>query len=648
MSEATQTAAVDNSSLALNKGKKYQIALFPFNNAATNCYLALMSFIAYYGGYYLFGGFVGAIITSAAMAALTIALSTVIMLMRIFDGITDPIVGAMMDKTNGRLGKFRPYMIIGNITLAVSVLVMFFAIRPVSVEWLRWMLFIIAYIVYVLGYTCQCACTKAGQNCITNDPHQRSQFIVWNMIGMIGSIVLVNLIGGGLLPMFIEPINAAEKLGAQYNPEFYNILVPIVIVISAIYTVLALIAIWKKDRPDFWGVDAKEPPAKLKDYVKLLKENSQIRWLVVSSGMNKLASTIATSAAVAILLYEIMMTSYNGLFVPIYALSFVFMGVFFFLGARTAGAKGQKRAIVQYTVIALLFYIGLIIMLSIWDPENINAQLSLIRWIEQPDGSEKMVFTTNFYTLMWIVLYGCGYGAYNCCAEMCIPMVADCTDYEMYRSGKYVPGIMGTLFSLIDKLVSSLATVLISAFTIGLIPGLNGTLPSTGIIKELAKEGLTFDYTGVQLSAIICICILPMASWVITLFCMYFYKLTGPKLKEIQAVNAVRKAAIAGGMLKEEALATWVTIDQVPADFIPAPRVRRDKKTGEVLPPPKENILDKLYKKTWGRKEVLPNEPSVNAIQIPEEYAGGKEKIMKAAAEANESMFKKKTDHAGE
>ena len=34
-------------------------------------------------------------------------------------------------------------------------------------------------------------------------------------------------------------------------------------------------------------------------------------------------------------------------------------------------------------------------------------------------------------------------------------MVADCTDYETYRSGNYVPGIMGTIFSLVDKVISS-------------------------------------------------------------------------------------------------------------------------------------------------------------------------------------------------
>lgn len=685
--ENVMPAATDNSSLAVNKGKKYQVALFPFNNAATNCYFALMAFITYYGSYYLIGNFVAAVLITAGMGALTIGLSTLVMGMRIFDGITDPIIGALMDKTNGRLGKFRPYMIIGNAVMAVSIMAMFFLIRPIGAGWLRWALFIVFYAIYVLGYTCQCACTKAGQNCITNDPHQRSQFIIWNMIGMIGSIVLVNLIGQGLLPMLVEtipvfdangiPLDAngnmlmpvldalgnqlkdpngnllfqlldaagnpvflagepvyalQEVLGVQYNPAFYNILVPIVVVVSAGYTVLALIAIWKKDRPEFWGLDTQGEKAKMKDYLGLLKNNSQIRWLVLSAGMNKFASTIATSVGVGVLLYGIMMGAYNGLYIPLYALSFVFMGIFFILGAKTAGRKGQKRAVTQYTAIAILFYIVLIIMLSIWDPNNPQTKLSiLLLGNNAPNGS--FGISINFFTVIWIVMYGCGYGAYNCCSEMCIPMVADCTDYETYRSGNYVPGIMGTVFSFADKIVSSLSPLLTSVILVGMIPALNGKLPAVG--AQIA------DYTGVKAAAILSFCVLPMLAWIVTLICMWFYKLTGPKLREIQAVNAVRKAAMAGGMSKEEAMKTWVTIDQVPGEFVAAEKIRKDKKTGQILPPPKENIMDKIYKKLWGRREEKIKEPSVNAIPVPAQYAGGKEIIIQAAAAASEKLFGK-------
>ena len=139
--------------------------------------------------------------------------------------------------------------------------------------------------------------------------------------------------------------------------------------------------------------------------------------------------------------------------------------------------------------------------------------------------------------ILFIIFYGCGYGAFNCCDNLTIPMIADCTDYETYRSGNYVPGIMGTIFSLIDKIISSLQTLLLTLFIIYLVPSLNA----------LPAEGTPY-MEGMKLSCIICFCLLPMASWLITTLCMTRYSLSGKKLQEVHAVNAVRKAAVLGGM----------------------------------------------------------------------------------------------------
>jgi hypothetical protein len=151
-------------------------------------------------------------------------------------------------------------------------------------------------------------------------------------------------------------------------------------------------------------------------------------------------------------------------------------------------------------------------------------------------------------------------------------------------------------------------------FTVGIIPALNGKLPSTGI------DMTNFDFTGVQLSAIICFCLFPMAAWLITLIVMNFYKLSGPKLREIQAVNSVRKAAISGGMPKEQAMSLWTTIDQVPAEYVQKVRMRLDKKTGLIKKDAKENILDRIYHAIWGKNEKITADPSINAIPIPEQY----------------------------
>lgn len=609
---------MDSKTIGVNKAKGWQIALFPFNNAATNVYFAFYSYFTYYALMYLTGSATTAIGGTVVSAALVLAVSTFTSIfvpcMRVFDGITDPILGSIMDKTRTKFGKFRPFMIIGNIILALSVILMMLVFRnlPDSVSALRWVVFIVCYVIYVIGYTCQCAVTKAGQTCLTNDPKQRSQFVIWNMVGMLGSITLVNVMAGGILTnesictkgeiQYIVDGETMVLRGAAYGAQFYNIMVPFVVILSAIYTVMAVVAIWDKDRPEFWGIS--EKPAKMKDYLGIIKENKEIRWLVLSSGLNKLASTVATSGAVACLIYGCLMGDYNGLFIPFYALCFVFMGLFFLWGSNTAGKKGQKRGVAQFTVLAILFYIGVLVLLCIYDHDNPATWLSLFRIDESG-----FHITINAYTVLFIIFYGCGYGAFNCCDNLTIPMVADCTDYETYRSGNYVPGIMGTIFSLVDKIISSLQTLLLQIFIVFLVPGLNG----------LPAEGTPY-MPGMETSAIICFCLLPMAAWLITAFCMTRYGLSGRKLQEIQAVNAVRKAAVQGGMTIEQAMQTWQTIDQVPSVFVPVKKPRVNKKTGEVIEE-KENFLDKLYNKIFTRREkVTSAPPSSNAIDIPEEF----------------------------
>ena len=56
---------------------------------------------------------------------------------------------------------------------------------------------------------------------------------------------------------------------------------------------------------------------------------------------------------------------------------------------------------------------------------------------------------------------------------------------------------------------------------------------------------------------IILFCVIPMVAWAATLIAMRGYSLTGERMKEIQAVNAKRKEAIASGMSLEEAMREW-------------------------------------------------------------------------------------------
>ena len=134
-----------------------------------------------------------------------------------------------------------------------------------------------------------------------------------------------------------------------------------------------------------------------------------------------------------------------------------------------------------------------------------------------------------------------GYGAYYSTADMPIPMVADCADYETYRSGKYIPGIMGTLFSLVDKLVSSLASLVVTI--------------AVGFIGLSSIPDQYSPYVpGMNVVVIVLFCVIPMLAWAATLIAMKGYTLTGERMKTIQAVNVARKQAVAQGMSLEQAM----------------------------------------------------------------------------------------------
>lgn len=501
----------ENKTVTVNRAKLYQLILFPFNNGATNVYYILtMNYIAYHAN---------GVLGLALMFA-----TTMVTVMRAFDAVTDPIIGVLIDKTSGKFGKFRPYIVLGNVIMAVSAILLYFCTRwiPDSIMWLRYVGFVLLYALYVIGYTFQTACTRSGQTVLTNDPAQRPLFTIFNTIA--------SLVGMGLIQVVATVIGGRVGYGSE---DFFNLVIPLAIVLSAALTVLAVIGIREKDRPEFYGVGGaktKKEKVELRQYVEIIKENRELRMLMLAGGSTKLAFSIATNASVSCMLYASMMSNYSGLYLPIYIVCYVASAPFFLLSVRTAQRKGQKAALALYTRIALICYVGVLALLIIWRQGNPTTTLSLT--------------DMNVYTVIFVLLYAIGYGAYYSTADMPIPMVADCSDYETYRSGKYVPGIIGTMFSLIDKLVSSLGSTIVG-FAVLMI-GIE-TLPDTN----------TPYAPGMKWVVIVLFCILPMLAWLLTQYAMHNYSLSGERMKEIQAVNAVRKQAVSEGMELSEAMERW-------------------------------------------------------------------------------------------
>ena len=524
------TPAAANPS-GLNRAKMYQLVLFPLNNGATNVYFVLiLSYVAQFG---------------SSVLQLGIFASLMVTVMRVFDAITDPIIGALMDRTSTKIGKFRPFMIIGSAIMAVSVICLYILLPliPETMMWARYVGFVVVYFIWVIGYTFQTSCTRAGQTVLTNDPNQRPMFTIFNTVGsMLGMGVMQFLI-----PLVKNNYNVYDELGTLVTsgyarPELYRIITPIGIAVSVALTALAIIGIAGKDRPEFYGIGgAKQEKVKISEYVEIIKHNKPMQRLMVAGAGCKLALAIATNTTVLLALYGIVMGNYDSLYLPMMILGYVFAVPFFLLSVRTSQKLGQKASLQRYVTVALCCYVGVLALLIL----N-NGPTSGALALSFPFNGGGAI---NVYTIAFILCFGIGYGAYYATADMPIPMVADCSDYETYRSGKYIPGIMGTLFSLVDKLVSSLAQTLV-AFLFMIFAGL----------ADLPDDGTPYT-SGIKVAVIVMFCVIPMIAWAATLWAMKGYSLTGAKMKEIQQVNGQRKEAIANGMTLEQAMKEYPSVE---------------------------------------------------------------------------------------
>ena len=469
----------------------WRIGGFALNNTATNLYLFMMNYVAYY-----LTGFVGVAVVTA---------SSFSMMMRIWDGVTDPFIGFVVDRTDGKFGKNRPFMIIGNAILCVMSFIMYHVthLLPENTT-VRFAFFIVMAAVFYIGYTFQCVVTKSAQTCLTNDPKQRPLFAVFD--GVYNTILFT--------VMAMVGANLGTKYGTMESTDLFHELWMLVAVCSAIFTAIAVISIAPKDRTEFFGTGQAVRDG-LKDYWDTLKNNRAIQMLVVSASTDKLATSTKTST-VQIVLFAVIagnlslqgtltgLTSIPILILMIFAVG----GLATTLGMRKAMLIGSIGGIIANAALALLWLFG--------DAHSMTNAEGGLAW--------------STFTILYVVLT-IAFGAFQgISGNIVIPMTADCADYEVYRTGKYVPGMMGTLFSFVDKIISSMAPMIAGMMFAAI--GFKQALPDVQTPYSTSLHYVSvFLAHGMIILGLIC-----------NLVALKFYPLTKEKMAEIQGEIAEIKA----------------------------------------------------------------------------------------------------------
>lgn len=480
--------------VGIHRAKTWEIAFYALNNTSTNTYMMMMQYVSY-----LVGGIMG----------LGFALVSVLLtVMRVWDGVTDPIIGFIVDKTNGKLGKNRPFIIIGNLILMACSFILFFIGPHLPDNFaLKLVFFIVVYAIYIIGYTCQCVVTKSAQSCMTNDPKQRPTFAIFDSI--YNTVILTGL--GMLVTMYLVPKYTVGEASGYSNPAMFRELWFICVAMATIFAICAIIGIWRKDRPAYYGLGVPQR-IRIRDYWEVLKHNRAIQMLVVAASTDKLFMGVQSNTTIMTVLYGVLFgnIALQGQMSFIVLIPTVIIN---FLGIRfIASRMGQKTALLFGTYGAIATSVLMFCLMVFGDPSTFSFT--------------NIGFFTIAFCLLWILQKGFS----GISGNIVIPMTADCADYETYRSGKYVPGLMGTLFSFVDKVISSLASTIVALM-----------FATVGYAQAVPDDKSPWS-AGLFWVVVIAFTIIPIIGWLCNVVAMKFYPLTKEKMEEIQGEIAAIKA----------------------------------------------------------------------------------------------------------
>ncbi|MCI9141930.1 MAG: sugar transporter [Lachnospiraceae bacterium] len=417
---------------------------------------------------------------------------------RILDGITDPLVAFLYDKVNTKFGKLRVLLISGFVIEAVALLAMF---DFMSSKGFGWIVFTLLYVVYVIGYTITNMTAQTFGAIMTNDPKQRPIIGVWStafnyLVPMILSIVMSMV----LLPMY----------GNEYNQGFLTAAVRVSIVVGALGILLVSIGISAYDKPQYYEGVGKQEPLKIRDMANVLVGNKPLQCYIAAQASDKIAQQTVSQAVITTMLFGILIGD-MGLGTMLSVIGMAPSIIFAVIGAKYAGRYGSKNAIVTWTKICMGVAVLMFVFFVVIDPSTIST----------------LGPTMILYVIFTLALNG----SKMCVTTAASSFMADIIDYELDRSGKYVPAVVTGTGSLIDKLISSFSA-LIATGAVALI-GYTQTVPQP---EDTPTPAIFWMTMGIYFG-------LPLLGWVVTLVAMRYCTLDKEEMVKVQKRIAEKKAA---------------------------------------------------------------------------------------------------------
>lgn len=150
---------------------------------------------------------------------------TLLMLAKLWDIVTDPLIGRFSDRTRSRFGRRLPWMTAGALIMALGFAAMFLAPWQNASANVQGVYFVLTLMVTYTAFTMVGVPYGAMTPELTDDTHERSSLTAWRMgfgsigllLGGVGAPAIIGLFGGGIdghrmMGLFFIPLIALPTL----------------------------------------------------------------------------------------------------------------------------------------------------------------------------------------------------------------------------------------------------------------------------------------------------------------------------------------------------------------------------------------------------------------------------------------------------
>ena len=381
------------------------------------------------------------------------SVAVLFLIAKVWSGVSDPLMGALMERTHTRFGRFRPYIVIGA-PLLVLFTVLTFTVPGFGSKGKL----IYAYITYIglgMSYTIANVPYLALPGVMTTDSKKINRLNTAQMMGMVFGMILLNLVTLPLVNHF-----GGGDMGVGYQRT------------ASVFALIALPIFWMCAWKCKETVQVhKEDQVSLKESAKLIVQNKNLMMIVLYTILNMAGMLGRIGVAVYFYLYVVK----NFTFITIFMMMQMLVGAVIMPFSPKVMERFGKKKTIYFS--GLIQVIGLLMM--VFGP-----------YMNIP------------YLFLCHIVYGLGYIAGPC--GSC--MIVDAVDDGDLKTGVRTDG---TAFSL-NGLGGLIGTALGGALGIAII-GWYGYVAGQEITEHV-KTGIIIA-TNVMPAIIFILSLIPIACY---------------------------------------------------------------------------------------------------------------------------------------